>query len=192
MRTTNLCDDRSVMWDLEGRRTSSWGRGYIAVHIPEHPKADKRGRVMLHRVVVENHIGRLLEDDEHVHHENEDPSDNRIENLELMTHSEHAGHHSRQRQKPNLVTVQCAQCGHAFERRQRKINGKRVFCSRSCSATYYGFAENLSGGRKPHAMESKPHGTYARYRRGCRCAECRTANAARIRANRQKRKVRGM
>lgn len=42
---------------------------------------------------MENHLGRLLEPDEVVHHINGDKFDNRIENLEVMTNSEHVSLH---------------------------------------------------------------------------------------------------
>ena len=42
-----------------------------------------------HRHVMELYIGRPLEKDEVVHHINEDPLDNRLENLALMTKSQH-------------------------------------------------------------------------------------------------------
>jgi len=42
-----------------------------------------------HRYIMEQHLGRKLEKWEHVHHINDDPSDNRIENLEILSNSEH-------------------------------------------------------------------------------------------------------
>jgi len=48
------------------------------------------------RVVLENERGRELSPDEIVHHHNRDCGDDRVENLELTTQSEHMrGHHAR-------------------------------------------------------------------------------------------------
>lgn len=42
-----------------------------------------------HRRVMEEHLGRKLERSEIVHHINHDPTDNRIDNLMVMTHKDH-------------------------------------------------------------------------------------------------------
>jgi len=43
----------------------------------------------LPRILMEEHLGRELTYDEVVHHINEDPKDNSIENLQVMSRGEH-------------------------------------------------------------------------------------------------------
>ena len=50
--------------------------------------------VLEYRLLVEKKIGRYLTNDEIVHHINGDQTDNRLENLEVMTLSEHAKIHA--------------------------------------------------------------------------------------------------
>lgn len=64
--------------------------GYILIYLPGHPMARSRGNsnepvyVLEHRFVMSEHLGRILEDNEVVHHVNGDKTDNRIENLQLF------------------------------------------------------------------------------------------------------------
>lgn len=71
--------------------------GYICIYFPEHPKADKEGLILEHRLVMECYIGRWLSDDECVHHINHKRDDNRLCNLKLMTKREHMSMHMRER-----------------------------------------------------------------------------------------------
>lgn len=91
--------------DRHGAGNSNWRGGiaragqdgrYRALYLPDHPGANALGYVLEHRVVMERHLGRYLTADEIVHHLNEDPADNRTENLEVMGKPEHTAMHSRE------------------------------------------------------------------------------------------------
>jgi hypothetical protein len=108
---------------------------YLYAVVPEHPRASSHGYVLLHRVIVENAIGRVLESFEVVHHKNHDKKDNRLENLEVMTATEHSFLHAKKGR--NFVSLTCPECGCEFSRERRQTHfakgGDRTFCSRSCS-----------------------------------------------------------
>lgn len=71
--------------------------GYISLYYPDYPSSSKDGYVMEHVYIMEQNIGRVLNDNEVVHHKNHIRNDNRIENLQLLTFKEHASLHMRER-----------------------------------------------------------------------------------------------
>lgn len=84
--------------DLTAKGTSKKPSGYI-----EYTRGVNKFR-SVHVVAMEEHIGRRLKPDEVVHHKDENKENNDLNNLQLMTKSEHASHHAKlnyQRRKRN-------------------------------------------------------------------------------------------
>ena len=75
------------------RKTS---KGYIVRYAPDHPSASKAGLVMEHRYVMEQKLGFVLPKEFDVHHINGDKTDNRIENLVVLTHGAHTILHNKE------------------------------------------------------------------------------------------------
>lgn len=104
---------------------------------PVHPKANAKGLYPLHRVLMENKIGRLLSDDEDVHHLDEVKMNNDPENLKVLTKAEHTRLHFTKNIED--VSIECPNCKVVFKisprylrlRSKRNKSGK-VFCSRIC------------------------------------------------------------
>lgn len=83
-----------------GARRRTHSNGYVQEHCPEHPSCNRFGYVLLHRLVMEDHIQRYLTGREVVHHEDEDPQNNSIENLRLFPdQAAHMRHHQRDKAK---------------------------------------------------------------------------------------------
>jgi hypothetical protein len=72
----------------------------------QYKRVFRNGRkVLLHRAVVSEHLGRPLTKNEVVHHVNGDIRDNRLENLLLLTEEEHVELHRRESHELSLLTV---------------------------------------------------------------------------------------
>ena len=89
-------------------------RGYVVVHKPLHNMADTNGRVLQHRLVMAEHLGRDLLPTEVVHHKDGNRSNNAIENLDLLSgHREHARTHAEESELYKLLQdglQRCSSC----------------------------------------------------------------------------------
>lgn len=107
------------------------GTGYMYCYSPEHALANKSGKVMEHIYVMSNHIGRKLKKNECVHHIDRDRTNNSLDNLLLMTNSEHAKLHLREDGRGISVDVECDNCGKVFCANK---SDSRKYCSSKCSS----------------------------------------------------------
>ena len=127
------------MWTIE--KTVS-RHPYIYAVVRNHPYRIKYDYVLLHRVVMENHLERLLKPNEIVHHKNGNTKDNRIENLEVMDRQKHIQKHLDERTK-KVVLLICPECGYLFERRyghthliKSRSTKNWTSCSRKCARLF--------------------------------------------------------
>ena len=92
---------------LRGAKAPNWngGRhmhnGYIEIYAPKHPHKNKRNCIYEHQKVMEDYLGIYLEKCELVHHKDLCKTNNNIENLQLLTMSEHSKLHAKLRKERN-------------------------------------------------------------------------------------------
>lgn len=119
---------REKLWD-----ETDWDDGFIngkrfKVYRPDFPRTNVSGWALRSLVVWWLNTGQVPEADHVIHHKNEDKLDDRFDNLECMTHSQHQKHH-----RGNDVECVCGYCGRTFIVPQWRINqGRGKWCSHQC------------------------------------------------------------
>lgn len=152
---------------LDGSVTNGPG-GYLRVRCDSHPFATK-GCVFQHRLVIEDELVRVNPDHPfleivdgrkclrrsiHVHHINEDKTDNRLENLIACTAAGHKDLHrgikpmrgetfpepeDARSNEPRRIDMNCVKCGDIFSVKLSvyKLRGAK-YCSTKCASNYQG------------------------------------------------------
>lgn len=107
--------------------------GYIKVKCYGHPRADKGGYVFEHILVMEKAIGRFTTwyskgnpNNEAVHHINHNRQDNRLENLQLMTVSEHSAMHRTHRMSEQIQKIRVEMPLETYQELQSVVAAKDV------------------------------------------------------------------
>lgn len=96
-----------------------------------------------YRIVMWDLIGRELGTDEHVHHINDDKTDDRPENLAILSPTEHTRLHMALRPSRKVELV-CHQCSETYLKYPSTAKGS-LFCSRACRAAAQAAGTFLTG-----------------------------------------------
>ena len=114
--------------------------GYILVFCPNHPSVSNNTYyIMEHRLVMEKYLGRYLERNESIHHINGNKQDNRIENLELTSKSEHTSFHNYIDMSDRKCSI-CNSCKTSINSKGRPVWSKYkngVLCVKCYKLKYY-------------------------------------------------------
>lgn len=100
--------------------------GYVSVYL------GKGKRQLEHRLVMERILGRPLQRREEVHHINGDRTDNRPDNLRILSPGEHQRFHDfGARQRATRPVLICKWCGAVYTRKPSKVS-ESSYCSHAC------------------------------------------------------------
>ena len=113
--------------EISIRVTKDTGYEYFIDY--KHPLATgNSGRIYNHRHQASIKLGRWIKSEEHVHHLDCNKLNNSLENLEILTSSEHARRHKDTNPR---VVLNCSSCNKQFQ----QTSSTQSFCSRECSST---------------------------------------------------------
>lgn len=94
------------------------------------------------RYLMATHLGRYLDKHEHVDHIDEDKTNDKIANLQILSHAENNRKHTKVNGKfAKSIELTCPVCGATFSRTERYIRdknsqGQKLFtCSRKCGTS---------------------------------------------------------
>lgn len=110
---------------------SGWvdNHGYFRVFCPDCPNAWPNGYAKRYHVVWWIKTGKKIPKDFDIHHKNNNKTDDRFENLQLISHAEHSKFSAK---KPPIIMT-CRNCKKQFElSRDHNAPGRGKFCGQKC------------------------------------------------------------
>ena len=113
---------------------------YVYITKPNHPNAKADGRIKRSRFTMSEHLGRPLQDDEQVHHINGKKSDDRLENLIIITKQQHHAVHYTGDKNPRYRKDRekiCPNCGNKIIFKHGNHFARNRCCSNKCRSEYY-------------------------------------------------------
>lgn len=116
-----------------GPYTRPDGRKHVVIY---DNVTGKKTTMSYPKYLMEQHLGRKLEDWETVDHIDEDFTNDDLSNLQILSRQANA---SKASKGPTMITVVCPACkieftleARVYKARQLKNSSHMVFCSRSC------------------------------------------------------------
>ena len=125
---------RTWVTKVYGPYTRKDGRQHVVLY-----NGHKRQTVSYPKWLMEQQLGRELREDETVDHKNRDFTDNRLENLQILSRTDHAALDTRRVRK---IEVTCVYCGNKALKSPSKLDGNAKqgkagpFCGKKCAGTY--------------------------------------------------------
>lgn len=117
LKTIYMTGENNHQFGMKGKLNASFigekrinQYGYVMIYLPNHPKSDESGRYREHRYVIEQSVNynddyfdiinnqKVLKDCFIPHHINGIKTDNREENLVVITRSEHTSLHNNEKE----------------------------------------------------------------------------------------------
>lgn len=125
---------------------TKWRKGYLVTNrecrkmVLLYNSNEDRTTTAYSRYLLSCHLGRFLNDDEQVDHINEDKTDDRLENLQILSRLEN--NHKTFKVGETIFAFICPVCNKQFTLTARQSHKENPTCSRRC------------GGIKAHRIKS--------------------------------------
>lgn len=111
------------------------GRKYVSITYDD----GTRTSMLYSRWLMQEHLGRTLLTSEHVDHKDEDPTNDTLNNLQILSLSENSKKSARLRRSITYVTITCPVCGDEAVKQKRHVDHNKKlgkagpYCGRRCA-----------------------------------------------------------